>query len=603
MNKQYKTVGLIIGLSLFLLGSIVIVTKTSFAQEEPVVPTERTARVIGGQEADLDAWPWQVALFNTNRTTSEGHYYPATFCGGSIIGARWIVTAAHCVYIQSDLYEYRPANLGIVAGIHNLAAPEADHQAINVDRVIIHYLYNSSQSQSFDNDIALLQLERDIVYDQGARPVALLTDEQLNLVGEAMVTGWGNISTTTVNYPETLQQASVPIVSNAQCEQWYDESSGDSDWITENMLCAGREQGGRDACSGDSGGPLVLPDGDNWLQVGLTSWGVGCAGAKQPGVYTRVARYIDWIEARTGMELDPPSDPAPTPTLTPTLTPMPTVTSTVAPTVTPTATSPSVSTEPAPTDAPALPSPDPSVTPAATEATAAATPTPTGTPTRIADDASPQPPGEQSPATSVPTATMPPTASAAQLTPSAPIATAAPTSGAPAPLTPTLQPAAVVQTMAIDSSSSETQVVVPEGNTVQIAIPADSLPAEAEAISYTSNAALSDKVEQNTAGFSVDTIFQLALYDDSGERLANDVLTVPLQLTIRYSSARGRSTSSESRAYVFDEQTSSWQPLSMLEIDEEAGTMRVETLQLGYIGVLESEEPLLFLPLISAEKR
>ncbi|XP_065510664.1 kallikrein-13-like [Caloenas nicobarica] len=90
-----------------------------------------------------------------------------------------------------------------------------------------------------------------------------------------------------VSYPDVLQCVNVTIFSTAQCRQFYPGS------ITENMLCAGSIQGGRDSCQGDSGGPLVC----NRTLQGIVSWGMErCGQPKRPGVYTKVCRYFQWIQ-------------------------------------------------------------------------------------------------------------------------------------------------------------------------------------------------------------------------------------------------------------------------------------------------------------------
>jgi len=100
-----------------------------------------------------------------------------------------------------------------------------------------------------------------------------------------------------------LQEVDVPIVSNATCNTSY---GGE---ITANMICAGYAQGGKDACYGDSGGPLFVPDetGTGWVQVGVVSWGEGCALPNYYGVYARVSRYQSWIESYVGTA-PPPVD-------------------------------------------------------------------------------------------------------------------------------------------------------------------------------------------------------------------------------------------------------------------------------------------------------
>uniref|UniRef100_A0A3P9ILQ0 trypsin n=1 Tax=Oryzias latipes TaxID=8090 RepID=A0A3P9ILQ0_ORYLA len=99
--------------------------------------------------------------------------------------------------------------------------------------------------------------------------------------------------------PEILQEVNVPIVGPNRCRCYYK----DGNEITDNMLCAGLENGGKDSCQGDSGGPLVFERSSIWIQGGVVSFGVGCAQPNKPGIYARVSNYQDWISSTvTGME-------------------------------------------------------------------------------------------------------------------------------------------------------------------------------------------------------------------------------------------------------------------------------------------------------------
>lgn len=283
--------------------------------------------IVGGQNADRGEWPWQVVV------------YPGPYlCGGSLIRQDWVATAAHCVEGMSA------SQVRIVAGEYNRSANDGSEQQINVSQVIVHPNYNSVTQ---DNDIALLRLTSNAALNQFVQPIdyarSPAQDSILDPGDMIWVTGWGT-TTEGGDTAQILQEVSVPIVANRTCNS---QVGG----ITDNMLCAGYTGGGADSCQGDSGGPLVAGSPGNFVLAGIVSWGFGCARPNQPGVYTRVTRYADWIDQQVGGGGNPtPTPTRPTPTITPTPTgptgPTPTPSSaatagpTVTPTATPTATSP-----------------------------------------------------------------------------------------------------------------------------------------------------------------------------------------------------------------------------------------------------------------------
>lgn len=110
----------------------------------------------------------------------------------------------------------------------------------------------------------------------------------------AVTTGWGVLEEGSGSISNTLQEVAVDVISGTECTSLYQNSFS----ITENMLCT--LTAGKDACQGDSGGPLVKQISDGrWVQVGVVSFGLGCAQPDQPGVFTKVANYIDWITTTT----------------------------------------------------------------------------------------------------------------------------------------------------------------------------------------------------------------------------------------------------------------------------------------------------------------
>lgn len=245
-------------------------------------------KVVGGKNAAFGAWPWQVSV----RKVSFFGFSSTHRCGGAVISSEWIATAGHCV---EDL---ALQSIRIRVGEYDFSSVSEPFPYIEraARRKVVHPKYNF---YTYENDLALVQLDQPIVFPPHIAPICLPPDN-IDLLGRnATVTGWGRLNEGGT-LPTILQEVRVPIVSNDKCKDMF-LSAGRPEYIPDIFLCAGYEEGGRDSCQGDSGGPLqVKGDDGKWFLAGIISWGIGCAEQNLPGVCTRISRFKLWIQSTMG---------------------------------------------------------------------------------------------------------------------------------------------------------------------------------------------------------------------------------------------------------------------------------------------------------------
>ncbi|XP_077746732.1 chymotrypsinogen B-like [Canis aureus] len=225
------------------------------------------SRIINGEDAVPNSWPWQVSL-----QTSSGFH----FCGGSLISQHWVVTAAHCGVRKSHL---------VVAGVSDHSSTEEAVQVLPIAEVFEHPLWGQDLGPY---DIALLKLAAPALLSATASPVCLPgTNASFPAGSLCATTGWGRTRYNSNKTPDKLQQAALPLLSNAECKKFWGSK------ITDVMICAGAS--GVSSCMGDSGGPLVCQKDGAWTLVGIVSWGSGWCNPSSPGVYTLVTKFIPWV--------------------------------------------------------------------------------------------------------------------------------------------------------------------------------------------------------------------------------------------------------------------------------------------------------------------
>ncbi|HHS3343862.1 TPA: S1 family peptidase [Vibrio cholerae] len=237
-------------------------------------------RIINGSDATLGEWPSIVVLVTRGQNAFDGQ-----FCGGSFLGDRYVLTAAHCVDFRD------PTTIDVVIGINNLNNEASEGVRVPVRRIYIHEDY---VDRTLLNDIAILELDRAVVADQITLAAA---DARVGTaVGTTLkVAGWGTTSPSgRSNFPSVLQQVEVDLIDQAVCQTAMRE--GISSMENSANFCAGRNN--QDSCRGDSGGPIIVTS--TGAQLGIVSWGGPvCALNNTYGVYTNISYFADWITQKT----------------------------------------------------------------------------------------------------------------------------------------------------------------------------------------------------------------------------------------------------------------------------------------------------------------
>lgn len=336
-----------------LIATVVLLSSQSATVEaqQRQCPGGRT-RIVGGEAARLQNWPGQAAF----RLNSDSIKASSFFCGGTAISDRWVLTAAHCVekYLSKLTGDFRDEKRNwhegafeVVLGSDNITQLKPEN-IFAVERVVMHERYRQALDAAkgdltalqnivvtAGDDIALVRLARPWTGEVARLSLSADSDPSVTTTSQVRVAGFGRTQKNVGNElldrferadrqgrlfagSSILLETAIQTLPAEQCRSHFLKLNPQA-LIGPGQLCAGLEQGGKDSCNGDSGGPLVITDTSGCpTQVGVVSWGYGCAEKQSYGVYTRVSHHAEWIQKHTGpLKGVAPADQVATAALTP----------------------------------------------------------------------------------------------------------------------------------------------------------------------------------------------------------------------------------------------------------------------------------------------
>ena len=257
--------------------------------------------IVGGYPVEDGKYPWQVRLYSSMDDQ-------VGFCGGSIIGDKWILTAGHCL-IDTD---------AVIVGYGSNDRTKTTK--IESEKIIVHPAYLAGEKA----DLALVKLKKPIPNAAAISYADAAQEQTLMPAGaKVTVTGWGAIwdfqafqnavdvmagrrtvserkllNDEELQAPRKLHEVEVEVIDSGECKTVYQSLQVPAFSIGDTEICATGPTGGKDSCFGDSGGPLVVAAGNDrgYAQVGIVSWGPQCGNPLYPGVYTRVSSFSNWIK-------------------------------------------------------------------------------------------------------------------------------------------------------------------------------------------------------------------------------------------------------------------------------------------------------------------
>jgi len=214
------------------------------------------------------------------------------FCGGTLVASKYVISAAHCMFMDNALTQARPlSELKIRIGEHDLTTTgegSLTEKTIDVTKYTNHESFTMPT-----NDIVVIELAEEVDLNVYTPACLAKTSDATTFDGKnAWIYGWGALSYGGAS-PDVLMELEVPVVTKETCTT----AMAGFATITDDMICAGGVEG-QDSCQGDSGGPLTYKSGAQHVLIGDTSFGEQCALAGKYGVYGRISYFRTWIEGK-----------------------------------------------------------------------------------------------------------------------------------------------------------------------------------------------------------------------------------------------------------------------------------------------------------------